>query len=336
MKIDIILNEFSTPAEVKELGLLAESLGLRAIWSSSYVSQRDPFMTLCPLAEASKEILMGPLAISPYETHPLKMANALHTLNEMSGGRAGIFVGGGGGILRGMRIQPERRLTGVRECVEILKQASAEHMLQYEGDLYGIRDYQPDWATSQPPQIYVAASAPRMLQLATKHADGLMMSDIPLERLEERMTVIRDGLAQNERDPNNFSVNNFWAWHVKKDKDASIREARRELVWRGVLETWYLEPYLSQSDCELVRANFNAFRIAHYARTHIIEGVPDRVIDPLIENLSFLGDMNAIDGIIDRLKQFEKGGLTDIALRVHDDQEEAIRIIGEAVAPALA
>ena len=237
MKIDIILNEFSSPTEVKDLGLLAESFGLRAIWSSSYVSQRDPFMTLCPLAEASSKILMGPLAISPYETHPLKMANALHTLNEMSGGRAGIFVGGGGGILRGMRIKPERRLTAVRECVEILKQASADHMLQYEGDFYGIRDYQPDWATSRPPQIYVAASAPRMLLLATKHADGLMMSDIPLERLEERMTVIRDGLAQNERDAKNFSVNNFWAWHVKRDKDASIREARRELVWRGVLET---------------------------------------------------------------------------------------------------
>ena len=46
--------------------------------------------------------------------------------------------------------------------------------------------------------------------------------------------------------------------------------------------------------------------------------------------------MSDLDNIIERLKKFEAGGLTDIALRVHDDQEEAIRIIGEAVAPALA
>jgi alkanesulfonate monooxygenase SsuD/methylene tetrahydromethanopterin reductase-like flavin-dependent oxidoreductase (luciferase family) len=208
-------------------------------------------------------------------------------------------------------------------------------MFQYEGELYGIRDYQPSWATSDPPQIYIAASAPRMLQLATRHADGLMMSDVPLERLEDRMKIVRDGLSANGRSPEGFSVNNFWAWHVKKDKDASIREARRELVWRGVLETWYLEPYLNQADCELVRANFGAFRTAHYSRTHVIEGVPDRVIDPLVENLSFVGDLGDLDGIIDRLKKFEAGGMTEMALRVHDNQAEAIEIIGEAVAPAL-
>ena len=40
---------------------------------------------------------MGPVAISPFELHPLKMANQLLTLNEFAGGRANIVVGGGGG-----------------------------------------------------------------------------------------------------------------------------------------------------------------------------------------------------------------------------------------------
>ena len=39
---------------------------------------------------------MGPVALSPFELHPLKMANALLTLNEISGGRANLVIGGGG------------------------------------------------------------------------------------------------------------------------------------------------------------------------------------------------------------------------------------------------
>lgn len=35
MEIDIILNEFATPAEAAELSQLAESYGLRGVWSSS-------------------------------------------------------------------------------------------------------------------------------------------------------------------------------------------------------------------------------------------------------------------------------------------------------------
>jgi hypothetical protein len=40
-----------------------------------------------------------------------------------------------------------------------------------------------------------------------------------------------------------------------------------------------------------------------------------------------------IDREIERLKEFEAAGLTDIALRVYGDAKEAIRIIGEHVLP---
>ena len=43
------------------------------------------------------KIKMGPVAVSPYELHPLKMGNALLTLNEISNGRAQIGVAAGDG-----------------------------------------------------------------------------------------------------------------------------------------------------------------------------------------------------------------------------------------------
>ena len=56
MDIDIILNEFASPQEAAELGLLAESFGVRGIWASNYAWSRDPFLTLAPLAEQSSRV----------------------------------------------------------------------------------------------------------------------------------------------------------------------------------------------------------------------------------------------------------------------------------------
>jgi hypothetical protein len=56
--------------------------------SSNYGWALDPFFALSLLAHQSSHIRLGPMAISPAELHPLKMANLLFSLNELSGGRA--------------------------------------------------------------------------------------------------------------------------------------------------------------------------------------------------------------------------------------------------------
>ena len=102
MQIDIILNEFTSARENAELAALAESYGARAVWSASYASERNAFMSLVGAAEKTNRVRLGPLAVSPMEMHPLVMSNMLLTLNEMSRGRAMIAVGGGGGVLAAM------------------------------------------------------------------------------------------------------------------------------------------------------------------------------------------------------------------------------------------
>ena len=48
-----------------------------------------------------------------------------------------------------------------------------------------------------------------------------------------------------------------------------------------------------------------------------------------------LARLDRIDAAIDTLKQFADAGLTEIALRVHDEPADAIRLIGERVWPEL-
>lgn len=335
MRIDVILESNNSADEICALGRLAEECGLGAVWVSSMLDARDPFVNFSVLARSTENIRMGPIAVSPFELHPLKMANSLLTLNEFSGGRANIVVGGGGGTLDAMGLAAPRRVRALRECVEILKLASTGKPVMYEGEIYQVKRYNPRWAKAAPPHIYVGANKEQLLKMAPRYADGIMFSDFHLPQLEEAFAVIDAALAKAGRAKSEFRVNNFWAWHVKKDKDAAVREARQWLCLRGMLTRDTTRYFMNEADCEIVEANMGAFFEALRKRTHEIEGVPERIIDLLVENLCSTASVNDIDGEINRLKQFQKAGLNEIALRIYEDPADTIRFIGEAVVPAL-
>ena len=336
MQIDIILNEFTSPSENAELSALVESYGCRAVWSPSYASGRNPFLSLALAAGSTKKVRLGPLAISPMEMPPIVMSNALLTLNELCNGRSMIAVGGGGGVLGAMGLKSTRIVKSVRECVEILKGATSEKMLNYKGDIYQTIAYRPrDWATDTPPQIYVCASHPRMTHMATEMADGLMGSDLIPSMVRETKEIVEQGLSDNGRSGQPFGISNFWAWHIKKDKQEAMREARRELILRGMLWPRYTEACLSKEDSDFVQDNMGEFWKAFRQGTGKIEGVPETILNTLIDKLSSTGDINDLDREIERMKEFKAVGLTEIALRVHDDPVEGIKLIGEHIVPAV-
>ena len=59
MEIDIILEADVTPARVAELAAIAESYGIRGLWTQNYANARDAFMCLMPAATATKKIMLG-------------------------------------------------------------------------------------------------------------------------------------------------------------------------------------------------------------------------------------------------------------------------------------
>lgn len=93
MRFDAILPSDLSHQEILELGKLGEDCGLGGVWVANNYATRDPFVNFVPLAMQSKKIRMGPIAVSPFELHPQKMAHSLLTLNEIAGGRAQIVAG---------------------------------------------------------------------------------------------------------------------------------------------------------------------------------------------------------------------------------------------------
>lgn len=340
MKIQFILEPASAD-EFLEIGRLAEDYGFEAVWTANHAAARDPFMAFSVLARESSSIRMGPVAVSPFELHPLKMANQLFTLNEFSRGRANIVVGGGGGTTIAMHLKPDRyvmhprMVRGVRECVEFLQQASPNAPLTFDGDVFQVDNYRPAWATDEPPRVYVGATKPQMLRMAAGVADGVMFSDLTLGRLDETMSILGGALTESGRESSGFRINNLFSWHVKPDRHEALAEARRKLWVRGMLDHWYIAPALNERDCKFVAENMQAFISAYLNDSPVIDGVPDELVELLVDELTFTGDLNDVDTLIERFHKFKDAGVNELSLRLYDDPAYSIKVIGETVGPEL-
>ena len=336
MKVQVFLEAGINPLEVVELGKLAEQAGIETLWASSFPARREPFMCLTPLAAQQRQLQLGAVPISPFELHPLKIADSLLTLNELSGGRAAVTIGGmGHSVMRVTGLKPDRRVRAVRECVEIINAAATGEPVDYQGEIFQLTNYQADWLTVDAPIVYVGANGPMMLKMAGRVADGVMLSDVPLSRMAEVNTNMQAGREAAGRVDEPLKVANFFAWHIKEDRVLAQAEARMEMIWRGLLQAWHTEPFLGAEDAAFVEGHKDAFLQAFLKRTPEIEGVPEHLIQSLVDNLTFTGGPEDIDKIAAHLAEFAEAGLDAVTLKIHGDAHEAINLIGKYLVPAL-
>ncbi len=237
--------------------------------------------------------------------------------------------------------EPDRRVRGMRECIEILEIArSGEFVMGYDGGVFVIRrPFGMAWAKSAGPLIYGCSNGPQTIRMAARLADGIQFSDFTPEQIPDAVRHIQTGFEKRDTQPKDFRIGNFWAWHIKKDREVSMYEARRELIWRGAIIGRNREEIRTlchdESEVDLVLDNWEDLRIAFRNRSGKIDSLPADLVNRLIAGMSSAGDLTDIDREVERYKQFADAGLTELSIRLFDDPMDGLRIIGEHVLPAL-
>lgn len=351
MDIEIIVGSELGPQQVAEIAVEAEQAGIRTLWHSNFPNDWDPFIGLVAAAAATSRIRLGVLAVSPYEMHPIRIANALVSLNELSNGRAIIGIGGGGAValsvgdLSGggsLDFKKMRIVRGVREAAEIVyRLSSGTAGRSYKGELFQIaRPYHLKFAQAPRPRIFTCSMGPQMLRMGGRIADGVQVGDVTPARTPEVVAEVHKGIEQREYPADDFRISNFWAWHIKPDRDASMYEARKQLFARAEviapnigLDHLVTDGIISADEAQLVRDNFPKFIMAMVDGSGIIRDIPEDLVQRLIDEVSSSGDFNDIDREVERFREFERAGLTDLALRVFGDPMDAVKTIAERVVP---
>jgi alkanesulfonate monooxygenase SsuD/methylene tetrahydromethanopterin reductase-like flavin-dependent oxidoreductase (luciferase family) len=335
MDIDIVLDSHLPPAELAELGLLAEQHGIHAIWCASYLDGREPFTNMGELARRSSRIRLGPIALSPYELHPFRMAMALLTLNEMCPGRAQAIIGGGGEVVMALEIPRARRVRAVREAIDIVKGAVTRRPFSYQGELYKINDYNPRWVTAPPPTVYAAANRPQMLRMSARASDGIMMSDLSVALCSAAVQTVRKSLGEFGRDPTTFRFNNFMAWYVYDDLAEARHEAKRWIGFRAIFREYMMREFMSAEDFAIILKHIPQIYAMAPKNADSVAGLPDRLLDACVEHLTLTASTDDMDAVIEHLLALKQAGCNEVSLELKKHQAHGIRLIGERVIPAL-
>jgi alkanesulfonate monooxygenase SsuD/methylene tetrahydromethanopterin reductase-like flavin-dependent oxidoreductase (luciferase family) len=169
------------------------------------------------------------IMLMPFQ-HPLRLAEDLAVLDNISNGRIEIGVGMGYATheFRGFGIPRSRRLSLTEEGVEVLQRAFAGGTFSYSGKRHQFTDVRVTPEPVQPggPPIWMAAMGRPGAERSARYGLHLLPQGAPSEVLEPW----RDALRDAGHDPDTRRVGIIRPWLVTDDRARDwppIREAER-------------------------------------------------------------------------------------------------------------
>ena len=190
--------------ELVEEVRLAERLGFESVWViDSQLICRDIFVTLAACLAATSRIALATGVTQPRTRHVSATASAIATLEEMFPGRVLAGVGAGFSSLRTIGMGPAKA-SELERFVLDLKTLLGKGSADYDN---GVRGGITWLDRPCPAEVVVAASGPRITQLAARIADGaILLQGVAPDLLDRGIGWLRDGAAQAGRDFDALSV----------------------------------------------------------------------------------------------------------------------------------
>lgn len=212
-------------------GAAAEAAGFGSLWvPDSQMLYRDPYVALALLARATRRARLGLLATNPLTRHPAVTAGAVLTVHELSGGRALLGLASGDSAVRRVGARPAR-LADLEAAVREVRALLAGETVDYPAGRFGIRWASPP-ATGAVPPVYVVATGLRLLELAGRVADGVVVSvgTHPAVLAEARRRVAAGARAAG-REPNAVDLVAFVFCAVDRDGARARARLRPSVSW---------------------------------------------------------------------------------------------------------
>ena len=209
----------------------AEGLGYSAVWLSEHFFNRSSVVASTYLALRTRTISIGLGVLNPYAFNPITMAQFAASLTELAPGRVMLSIGAGDPIaLNAMGYEQMEPLKKVEEAVKTVKT-----LLTGEATSGGARlDFRPRGLVP----VYVAAQGRRMLELAGRIGDGVLVNSANLPFLEESLKVVRQSASSSGRQGVDVEVEVLTSVHEDRSKAVKTVKPYAAVVLLGMPESW--------------------------------------------------------------------------------------------------
>jgi 5,10-methylenetetrahydromethanopterin reductase len=183
--------------EMARLAVAAEALGAAALLVADEGTDRDLYVTLGGLAQATRRVLLVGGVTNPHSRHPVATAAAFASLAELAPGRivAG-FGAGGSRVLSPMGLHPRRAFSALAECIDVVERLWRGEVVDHRGEFCANAASLP-WSRTPLP-IAIAGRGPRVERLAAERADWILLAGRAIERVAGLVDDLR-GMGQASR-----------------------------------------------------------------------------------------------------------------------------------------
>lgn len=213
LEISLGIYPNETPADIIASAELADRMGFSTFWVlDSHLLFHEVYTLLGALAVSTTSIRLGTAVTNPLTRHPTVTAAAFSTLAELSGGRASLGISVGDSALKSMNLAPAT-MSVLADTVALCRTLLAGDPASFaEGKTAQLRHVGPGVP------IYVAATGPKMLQLAGRIADGvILMNGIAPELIREAVAIVREGERTADRQEGSVKIAVWAACHPSRD-----------------------------------------------------------------------------------------------------------------------
>jgi probable F420-dependent oxidoreductase len=219
----------------------AETLGYDSLWLQERIlggfTMLEPVSLLNYVAAITTKVRLGTSVILLTLRNPIQLAKSYSTLDCMSGGRAVLGIGLGGGHLGSHEeifgYSRERRVTRFTEAVEVMKLLWTEPRASFQGTFWNFKDVSMEPKPIQKPHlpIWFGGHHENALKRAVKYGNGWMGAGSSSSNgFIRESAMVRRFIEQAKRDPATFGVAKRVYLAVDSDK---ARAERRLREWFG-------------------------------------------------------------------------------------------------------
>ncbi|MGI5224359.1 LLM class flavin-dependent oxidoreductase [Actinoallomurus sp. CA-142502] len=170
VKVDIRVPVGRPLREVADFIARCEDAGFNGVGvHDHHHTGRDVYVALALAAERTSRLTLYPATSNAVTRHPLVLAALSNSVAELAPGR--FLLSLAPGFLSVERAgEPQARRAHLRETVRTVR-----FLLRGESTPLGARETVLTHPVTPPPEVFVLAAGPRMLELAGEVADGVMM-----------------------------------------------------------------------------------------------------------------------------------------------------------------
>ncbi|MET0153645.1 MAG: LLM class flavin-dependent oxidoreductase [Candidatus Binatia bacterium] len=229
----------------------AEALGYDRLWAGDHVVFHVPryeiFTTLATIAARTRQISIGPGVLLLCLRNPVHVAQAIATLDRLSGGRFVLGVGVGGEHPKEFEasgVAVRERGARTDEALVLLKKLWNEPSVDHDGRFWKLHGVSMTLSPGRPPRVWVGGRARAALRRVVVHGDAWFPGFVTPERYRQGLATIEELCGRAGRDPSTIERGIFLFVGIDRDPSRARRQAEEFLSRNYAMPFTPFAPYV--------------------------------------------------------------------------------------------